>query len=74
MTSPTPTRLLIEERLGQGIDEFVKARRPLRVPSWRELAQEIAERTGVVVTDEALRKWANGADEAAPAEQTARAS
>lgn len=72
MTSPTPTRLLIEERLGQGIAEFVAARRPLRVPSWRELAQEIADKTGVVVTDEAVRKWANGPEDTA--EQTASAS
>lgn len=65
MTNPTPLKLLIEDRLGEPIDEFVKARRPLRVPSWRELATEIAERTGVVVSDEALRLWANDAADAA---------
>lgn len=65
MTNPTPLKLLIEDRLGEPIDEFVKARRPLRVPSWRELAAEIADRTGVAVSDEALRLWANEAEDRA---------
>lgn len=63
MTNPTPTRLLVEARLGESLDEWVRVRRPLRVPSWRELAAEIADHTGVAVTGEAVRKWVNGGDD-----------
>jgi len=55
MTQPSPTYLLIEERLGEPLAEFVNARRPHT--SWRRLALEIFQRTHTDVSNESLRLW-----------------
>lgn len=61
MTKPAPPtgrtdrQSLIEERLGESLEAFVLARRP--DTSWRLIASEIIERTGVDLTGEALRGW-----------------
>lgn len=52
----SPTRALANERLSGGLDELVGARRSAGV-SWRLIAREIHERTGVDVTYETLRIW-----------------
>lgn len=56
MTNPTPLKQLVEMKLGQPLDGFVSARRQPR-KSWRDIAAEIQEQTGVVVSHEALRTW-----------------
>jgi hypothetical protein len=58
VSQPTPTYQLIEERLDGTLADFVRARRPAAPPaSWRQIASEIKELTGVEVTHESLRKW-----------------
>jgi hypothetical protein len=56
---PTPLYLLIEERLGEPLADWIAARRPGK--SWRLISREIWEVTGVDVSFEAIRIWA-GAD------------
>jgi len=53
---------LIEARLGEPLAEFVAARRPST--SWRQLADDLSQRTGTGVTYESLRTWF-GSDSAA---------
>lgn len=56
--SEARTRLysLIEERLnGITLADFIAARRPY--VSWREIARQLSEQTGVTVSHEALRLW-----------------
>lgn len=75
MTNPSPLKLLVEDRLGEPVEEFVKARRPLRVPSWRDIAKEMSEKTGLTINHQTLLNWANGvADTETTDEQTASAS
>ncbi len=61
MTQPSPTYLLIEQRLGEPLAEFVAQRRP--GTAWRRIATELLVRTGVDVTYETVRTWF-AADEA----------
>lgn len=55
--SPRPSRLyrLIEERLDGTLADYVAATRPTR--SWRWMATDLYERTGVEVSWESLRQW-----------------
>lgn len=53
-----PRLLLIEDRLGESLAEFIAARRP--ATAWRRIAIEIGQRTQVDVTGEALRIWYQG--------------
>lgn len=46
---------LIETRLGESLEGFVAARRPIW--SWRQLAVELSKRTGTTFSHEALRTW-----------------
>jgi hypothetical protein len=55
MTQPSATYLLIEERLGEPLAQYVAARRP--GTAWRRIAMEIYKRTDVDVTYETLRTW-----------------
>lgn len=64
MTQPSPLYRLIESKLGEPLTDFVSARR-LPTKSWREIAEEIKERTGETVTGEAVRLWFS--DQNAPA-------
>lgn len=54
----TPTRLqrLISERLGVPIAEFVAEQRSAGT-SWRGIADEIEQRTGIEISHTGLRKW-----------------
>lgn len=57
--SEAPTRLygLIEERLdGITLADFIASRRQ-RYVSWRRIARELSEQTGVAVSSEAVRLW-----------------
>lgn len=57
--SEAPTRLygLIEERLdGTTLADFIASRRQ-RCVSWRRIAHELSEQTGVAVSSEAVRLW-----------------
>lgn len=59
---------LLEHRLGTSLADFVAERRgeSIRPPaSWRAIATELTQRTGVYVTHASLRLWF--ADESAPA-------
>ena len=55
----SPLYELIESRINGDLAEFVKARRPITQTwlTWPEIAAEIARTTGVIVTDETLRRW-----------------
>lgn len=64
MTQPSPLYRLIESKLEEPLTDFVAARR-LPTKSWREIADEIRERTGEQVTGERVRQWF--ADTDAPA-------
>lgn len=61
MAEPTPLYLLIEGKLGEPLAEFIAARRP--GTSWRLIAIELLQRTGVDVTYETVRTW-GGAEQA----------
>ncbi len=58
--SSTPSRLYrqIERRLDGTLADFVAARRPHE--SWRRIAADIEEATGVEVSFESLRTWFDG--------------
>lgn len=49
----------IEAKLGEPLGEFIRAGRTDGL-SWRRLAAEVAERTGIEVSHEALRIWTQG--------------
>jgi hypothetical protein len=68
MTQPSPTYLLIEQRLGKPLADFIGERRPHT--AWRRIAMEILKRTDVDVTYETLRTWFS-ADESSPERETA---
>lgn len=53
--TPSALYLLIEERLDGTLAGFIAARRPAH--SWRNIAAELAETTGVEVSWESLRGW-----------------
>ncbi len=67
VSQPTPTYQLIEERLGQlpartavgdgTLAAYVRSRRPEPPASWRQIAAELRELTGVNVSHESLRAW-----------------
>ena len=60
MSQPTTLFLLVEARLGESLIEWIAARRPNT--SWRLIAREIWDTTGVDVTHETVRIWGGGAD------------
>lgn len=49
----------IEHELGQPLDSYISAGRADGM-SWRRLATEVSERTGIEVSHEALRIWTLG--------------
>jgi hypothetical protein len=49
----------IEDKLGQPLGEFITAGRTAGL-SWRRLATEVSEQTGIEVSHEALRIWTLG--------------
>lgn len=53
----TPSKLyrMIEERLDGTLAEYIAAQRPQR--SWRQIAAELQEATGIEVSWESLRSW-----------------
>lgn len=53
----TPSALyrLIEQKLDGTLAEFIAARRPTQ--SWRNIAAELTEKTGVEVSWETVRGW-----------------
>lgn len=55
----TPQYTEIEQKLGSSLAELVGERRADRV-SWRKIAIEITEKTGVDITGETLRVWHQG--------------
>lgn len=56
MATPTPLEQLVEQRLGESLQEFVRQRRqPCK--SWRQIAAEVSNLTGVSVTHETVRRW-----------------
>ena len=55
MGNQTPLQASIEDALGQPLEAFAADRRP--AVSWRRIALEITQRTGIDVTGEALRVW-----------------
>ena len=55
----TPQYTEIEQKLGSPLAALVGQRRAEGL-SWRKLALEITERTGVDVTGETLRVWHQG--------------
>lgn len=59
----TPLQSLLSEKVG-GLDGYVTSRRERGV-SWRAIALEIRDDTGIDVTDEALRVWYSAPAEAA---------
>lgn len=53
---PTPSQLLMEERLGEPLEAYVlKLRADER--TWRYIARHLAEKTGHSVSPESLRQW-----------------
>ncbi|MCA1842315.1 MAG: hypothetical protein LC792_03820 [Actinobacteria bacterium] len=63
----SPTHRLLDHLIPEGIDVFVADRRA-RARSWRRIAQDILEVTGVDVSFETIRSWypdANGGTETA---------
>lgn len=60
---PTPTQLAANHLLDGKLDEFVESRRA-DGRSWRLIARDLHEATGLDVTHETLRIWFIGADQA----------
>lgn len=64
---PSPTYRLLDHLIAEGVDVFVAERRARR-RSWRRIAQDLYEATGVDITYETVRSWfqeANDGTEAA---------
>jgi len=60
--SSSPTRRLLDHLIPEGVDVFVADRRA-RGYSWRRIARDIEDATGIEVTYETVRSWfplANG--------------
>lgn len=55
MTPPT-TFILVEKALGEPLVEYLGALRDDE-RSWPYIAKRVAERTGVEISDESLRRW-----------------
>jgi hypothetical protein len=55
MAKPSPLYQLIETKLDGTLAEFIAAHRPDK--NWRQIAAEITDQTGVVVSWETLRGW-----------------
>lgn len=53
---PTPTRLLIETRLGRPLDDYVSERLKAG-DGWRRIASDLRYRTDISVSHETLRSW-----------------
>jgi hypothetical protein len=66
MASATPTRLLADKLIPDGVDQFIAQRRDQR-KSWRRIALDLRDQTsGVIdVTPETVRKWATSLSVAA---------
>lgn len=56
----TPLQTLISEKVG-GLAEYVASRRSVG-RSWRAIARDLRDETGVEVTDETLRGWYGARD------------
>jgi hypothetical protein len=56
MTQPSRLYRLIESQLDVPLADFI-AKRRLPTKSWREIADEIRERTGEAIHEETLRQW-----------------
>jgi hypothetical protein len=75
MQSPPPpdrSRLaqLLEYRLGENLHDWIAVRRAMTPrQSWRDIAWELRETTGVDVTDNTLRNWYPDLTVAGQAEQ-----
>lgn len=52
----THLQTLIESKLGSPLDDLISQRREDRA-SWRVIAYELRDRTGIDVSDETLRAW-----------------
>lgn len=65
LTPVTPLRKLLDIRL-DGLDDFVTARRNVG-KSWRVIANDIRDLTGIDVAHETLRSWYDDADNRATA-------
>lgn len=66
MTHVTPTQQLVELRLGGDLPGFLARKRATEPPtSWRNIATEITERTGLPVSYEAVRTWSRDLAESA---------
>lgn len=56
MSKPTRTFLLVQERLGKNLSQYV-ARRWNAGASWNEIARDLYSETNVGITSETLRIW-----------------
>lgn len=56
MSSTSRTYQLIEARLDGTLADYIRDRRPPQA-TWRQLAADIEEKTGVDVSYETLRSW-----------------
>ena len=61
MSSTSRTYQLIEERLDGTLADYIRDRRPPQA-TWRQLAADIQEKTGVNVSYETLRTWFGDAE------------
>lgn len=53
---PSPTRRLLDHLISEGLDVFVADRRA-RGWSWRRVARDITDATGIDVSFETVRSW-----------------
>lgn len=60
ISEANPRLALIETKLGESLSELVEARRADGV-SWARIALELNKRTGLYVTGEGIRLWAERA-------------
>lgn len=51
----SPTQQLAEIKLGGSLEDFVRSRRP--GTSWRRIAIELRDATGLDIANETLRMW-----------------
>lgn len=59
MAQKTRSYLLVEERLGRPLDEYVAEKRAEKA-SWVTICHDIAQTTDVRLTPETLRVWFSG--------------
>lgn len=55
MTQPSALYRSVEDRLDGSLADLVAARRP--AATWEQIADEIAEKTGIRLSRETLRLW-----------------